>query len=83
MKHPRPPGPHRGPTELQPIRADELLPWSALYERLGWGSAAVAEARRRGLRVLRFARWRVRHRRTKLSAFWNPWGTRTVDHYPG
>ena len=49
-------GPHRGPAALQAIRADELLPWSALYDRLGWGSEAVAEARRRGLRVLRFAR---------------------------
>jgi hypothetical protein len=55
MKRPRP-GPHNGPKELKPIRADELLPWSALYDRLGWGAAALAEARCRGLRVLRFAR---------------------------
>ncbi len=56
MKPPRnAPGPHRPGPDGQPIRADELLPWSALHSRLGWGSAAVAQARRRGLRVLRFA----------------------------
>ena len=49
-------GPHRPGPDGQPIRSDELLPWAALHERLGWGSAAVAEARRRGLRVLKFAR---------------------------
>jgi hypothetical protein len=48
-------GPHHvAPSD--PIRADELLPWIALHDRLGWGTEAVSEARRRGLRVLRFAR---------------------------
>ena len=58
MKTPHPrnqAGPHRpGPTG-EPIRADELLPWCALHSRLGWGPRAIAEARSRGLRVLRFA----------------------------
>ena len=49
------PGPHRPGPSGDPIRADELLPWSALHERLGWGPRAIAEARARGLRVLRFA----------------------------
>ena len=56
MKPPRnAAGPHHvAPSD--PIRADELLPWVALHDRLGWGTEAVSEARRRGLRVLRFAR---------------------------
>ena len=41
-------GPHRPGPSGEPIRADELLPWSALHTRLGWGSRAVAEAKRRG-----------------------------------
>ncbi len=49
-------GPHRPGPNGEPIRADELLPWAALHTRLGWGSRAVAEARRRGLRVLTFAK---------------------------
>jgi len=49
-------GPHRPGPSGEPIRPDELYPWAALHERLGWGSAAVAEARRRGLRPLVFAR---------------------------
>ena len=57
MKRPRnEAGPHRPGPNGEPIRADELLPWSALHTRLGWGSRAVAEARRRGLRVLTFAK---------------------------
>ena len=56
MKRPRnEAGPHRPGPDGQPIRADELLPWSALHTRLGWGPRAIAEARSRGLRVLRFA----------------------------
>jgi len=50
------PGPRHGPAELQPIQADTLYPWAALFDSLGWGAEAIAEARRRGLRVLRFAR---------------------------
>lgn len=47
-------GAHRpGPTG-EPVRADELLPWSALHTRLGWGSRTVAKARAGGLRVLAF-----------------------------
>jgi hypothetical protein len=49
-------GPHRPGPSGEPIRADELLPWSALHTRLGWGSRAVAEAQRRGLRVLVYAK---------------------------
>ncbi len=48
--------PHRPGPNGEPIRADELLPWSALHSRLGWGSRALAEAKARGLRVLRFAK---------------------------
>ncbi len=48
-------GPHRPGPSGEPIRADELLPWSALHTRLGWGPRAIAEARRHGLRVLSFA----------------------------
>ena len=56
MKAPRnQPGPHRPGPSGDPIRADELLPWSALHTRLGWGPRAVSDARARGLRVLRFA----------------------------
>ena len=51
-------GPHRPGPSGEPIRADELLPWSALHTRLGWGARAVAEARRRGLRPLVFAKRR-------------------------
>ena len=39
------------------IRGDELLPWSALHHRLGWGARAIATAKKRGLRVLKFGRW--------------------------
>ena len=39
-----------------PIRTDELLPWSDLHDRLGWGPRAIAKARSCGLRVLKFAR---------------------------
>jgi len=49
-------GPHRPGPSGEPIRSDELLPWSALHTRLGWGPAARAEARRRGLRVLSYAK---------------------------
>lgn len=47
--------PHRQGPSGDPLRADELLPWSALHARLGWGPRAIAEARSRGLRVLKFA----------------------------
>jgi hypothetical protein len=50
------PGPHRPGPSGEPVRSDELLPWSALHSRLGWGSRAVAEAKARGLRVLRFSK---------------------------
>ena len=51
-------GPHRrGPTG-ESIRADELLPWSALHDRLGWGARALAAAQARGLKVLRFGKWK-------------------------
>jgi hypothetical protein len=47
-------GPHRRGPSGEPIRADELLPWSALHDRLGWGSRTISKARAQGLRVLRF-----------------------------
>jgi hypothetical protein len=45
---------HRPGPSGEPIRADELLPWSALHARLGWGSRTIAKARAEGLRVLAF-----------------------------
>jgi hypothetical protein len=55
MNRPRnTPGAHRPGPSGEPIRADELLPWSALHTRLGWGSRTVAKPRAEGLRVLGF-----------------------------
>jgi len=56
MKHTRnQAGPHRPGPSGEPIRVDELYPWSALYTRLGWGARSIAVAKTKGLRVLRFA----------------------------
>ncbi len=49
-------GPHRPGPSGEPIRTDELYPWSALHTRLGWGPRAVAVAKAKGLRVLGFAK---------------------------
>jgi hypothetical protein len=51
------PGPHRRGPSGESVKADELLPLSALHTRLGWGARGLAAARRQGLRVLRFGRW--------------------------
>jgi len=40
------------------IRPDELLPLRALNERLGWGGRALQLARRKGLRILAFGKYR-------------------------
>ena len=52
-------GAHR-PTALfgVGIRPDELLPLRALNERLGWGGRALQLARRKGLRILAFGKYR-------------------------
>jgi hypothetical protein len=50
-------GPHRPGPSGEGIRADELLPWACLHDRLGWGARALASARAQGLRVLRFGKW--------------------------
>jgi hypothetical protein len=47
-------GAHRPGPSGESVRADELLPWSALHTRLGWGSRTVAKAQRDGLRVLTY-----------------------------
>jgi len=58
MKRPRnEAGPHRPGPSGESIRGDELLPWSALHTRLGWGARALALAKAKGLRVLRFGKW--------------------------
>ncbi len=49
-------GPHRPGPSGEPIRADELYPWSALHTRLGWGDRSIALAKAKGLRVLRFGK---------------------------
>ena len=49
-------GPHRPGPSGEPIRADELLPWSALHTRLGWGARTIASARARGLSMLKFGK---------------------------
>ena len=61
MKTPHPrngAGPHRPGPSGESIKADELLPWAALHDRLGWGARALAAAKARGLRVLKFSKWR-------------------------
>jgi hypothetical protein len=40
------------------IWPDELLPLRALHERLGWGAKTLELARRKGLRVLAFSKYR-------------------------
>ena len=47
-------GPRNHGPSGEPIRSDELLPWRALHDRLGWSNRVLADARRRGLRVLKF-----------------------------
>ena len=39
-----------------PSARGELYPWSTLHVRMGWSSRATAEAQRKGLRVLAFAK---------------------------
>lgn len=40
------------------VRSDELLPLRSLHERLGWGAKTLELARRAGLRVLAFSKYR-------------------------
>ena len=49
-------GPHRPGPSGDPIRTDELYPWSALHTRLGWGARSIALAKAKGLRVLRYGK---------------------------
>jgi hypothetical protein len=50
--------PHRPGPSGEPIKPDELYPLSALHTRLGWGPRGLAHAKRQGLRILAFSKWR-------------------------
>ena len=43
-------GPHHAAPTGEPIRSDELLPWSALHTRLGWGARRIETAKTRPVR---------------------------------
>ena len=52
-------GAHRpAPLYQLGIWPDELLPLRALNERLGWGSRTLELAKRKGLRILAFSKFR-------------------------
>jgi hypothetical protein len=48
--------PAPGPT-YQAIAPDELLPLPVVKARLRWGDQTISQARKDGLRVLRYGKW--------------------------
>ena len=47
-------GPRNHGPSGEPISADKLYPWRSLHDQLGWSNRVLADARKRGLRVLKF-----------------------------